>query len=688
MPARDPSALKRLQNELGQQDHLARLLQDIEVYQEELSTQSAQLLEAQHRLEASRDHYADLYDFAPFAYLEVDLSGIIQRLNLTATRLLGVERSRAEGWPLLGFVAEGDRPLFLDHLRRLRRGEDPVITELALKSHNGDLPAQLFTRVQEYSTGPTRFRTAVTDLREIKEAEKRLRMSEQRLAAALEASRSGVFEHSIPVRNGYFCSGRWLEMLRLRPEELPAPEDFARWFDRRIHPDDRRRADRAYAKVLNGKRSGYRIEVRVQRSDGVWIWQRILAKVVDWDESGRASRLVGVTLDITDEKRHTVEIERRVFQLRSLASQLLHVEERERHQLACDLHDDLGQLLAAAKLKVYLLKQSLRLPQADKQFEDLTQILDQADQSMRAVMFRASPPVLHDLGLGPALDWLAREIERQYGLRVAVEVDPDLQPLTSEVRTMIFRSVREVLINVVRHAQTGSARVALAASRGSRRLRVLIEDEGVGFDTKGLRWGGKKSVIGFGLVSVRERIEAIGGSITIESAPGQGTRVEMTVPIPLHVVRPQAAPEAEIHELPPAPDRPGATAPRIRVLLADDHGVARSAIASMLSCEPDIEVVAEAADGEAALELARQYSVDVVVMDVCMPRLNGIEATRRILKEFPYVQVIGLSMHEGEDMAAVMRQAGASAYVTKSGPVEALVSTIRAVYANVGNRQG
>jgi len=150
----------------------------------------------------------------------------------------------------------------------------------------------------------------------------------------------------------------------------------------------------------------------------------------------------------------------------------------------------------------------------------------------------------------------------------------------------------------------------------------------------------------------------------------------------------QETPEAVIHEPPVPLERPGATTPRIRVLLADDHGVARSAIASMLSCEPDIEVVAEAADGVEALERVRQHPVDVVVMDVSMPRLNGIEATRRMLKEFPYVQVIGLSMHEGEDMAAVMRQAGATAYVTKSGPVEALVSTIRAVYASVGSRPG
>src|SRR5262249_1528078 len=163
---------------------------------------------------------------------------------------------------------------------------------------------------------------------------------------------------------------------------------------------------------------------------------------------------------------------------------------------------------------------------------------------------------------------------------VEVEADVELQPLTSEVRTMIFRSVREVLINVVRHAKTGSARVELKAARGRGRLRILIQDDGVGFDPKGLRWSGKKNSRGFGLLSVRERVEAIGGSLSIESAPGRGTRVDMVVPTPMHEVDVQQAPVTEIHELPPPPDRPGATSPRIRVLLADDHGVARGAIAS------------------------------------------------------------------------------------------------------------
>lgn len=115
----------------------------------------------------------------------------------------------------------------------------------------------------------------------------------------------------------------------------------------------------------------------------------------------------------------------------------------------------------------------------------------------------------------------------------------------------------------------------------------------------------------------------------------------------------------------------------IRVLLADDHKMLREGLAGLLGDEPDIQLVGEAEDGKAAIAMAQRLRPDVVLMDVSMPEMDGIEATRRITNELPGIRVIGLSMHERDDMAQAMIQAGAFAYLTKGGPCEMLLDTIR-----------
>lgn len=208
---------------------------------------------------------------------------------------------------------------------------------------------------------------------------------------------------------------------------------------------------------------------------------------------------------------------------------------------------------------------------------------------------------------------------------------------------------------------------------------ITVADRGCGFDPD-VVLSRQGSNGGFGLFSIQQRLAHFGGRLEIESAPDRGTRIVLQTP-------PETAPATvkETVAVTPAtaPSAPGPRQERkrISVLLVDDHAIMRQGLASLLRIEPDIEIVGEAADGRQAVELARRHRPDVVVMDVNMPVMDGIEATRFILAELPQCSVIGLSMHIDHDIAAAMRKAGAVGYLTKGGPSEDLLAAIRSAVA-------
>jgi CheY-like chemotaxis protein len=247
--------------------------------------------------------------------------------------------------------------------------------------------------------------------------------------------------------------------------------------------------------------------------------------------------------------------------------------------------------------------------------------------------------------------------------------------LSSPFQTFLFQAVRELLFNVVKHGETGEAEVTLEAEDGH--LKLCVQDDGKGFELASLKLEGGDSG-GIGLLSLRERVSALGGRLEIESRPGEGSRFMITL-----ALRPDSLSDSVQAPKSAAPSRkpsPAGTEPGdiLRVLLADDHRVMRQGLVSLLTVEPDIEVVAEADNGLDALEKAEELKPDIVVMDVSMPVLDGIEATQRLRALMPEIAVIGLSMFEEGDIERKMLEAGASAYLAKSGPSALLLSAIRA----------
>jgi DNA-binding NarL/FixJ family response regulator/signal transduction histidine kinase len=372
--------------------------------------------------------------------------------------------------------------------------------------------------------------------------------------------------------------------------------------------------------------------------------------------------------------------EQRAEQLRALAAELVQAEQRERRRLAKVLHDHLQQLLVGAKFNVGALKAKVKTKMQQETTRILAETLDEAIKAARSLTAELSPPILHDRGLGPALEWLGRQMHEKHGLTVAVHADDYAEPEAEEIRIFLFEAARELLFNAVKHAGIDHADVRLSRIEGDR-IMLTVADDGAGFDPRRLdAVGGSEG--GFGLFSIRERLGYLGGHMTVDSAPGRGTRFTLVTPLRLAVTIEAGKAAAE----PPAGRADAAVqaeavllsaGPRIRVLLADDHAVMREGMACLLREQPDIEIVGQASDGQEAVDLARQLKPDVVIMDVAMPHLDGLAATRLIMGEMPQVRVIGLSLHEAADMADAMRAAGAAAYLSKAGPADDLLAAIR-----------
>lgn len=202
------------------------------------------------------------------------------------------------------------------------------------------------------------------------------------------------------------------------------------------------------------------------------------------------------------------------------------IEERDRRQIAGELHDRIGHGLAACQMMIQTLQRKNHSPETSALLQKTLDMLEQTIQDARTLTFEISPPVLYELGLEPALEWVAEQMETLHGLRVELKDDGHPKPLSEDARGVLFRAVRELLFNVLKHAKTASASVNLCTIED--RVRITVEDRGQGFDIRSLHANRKHS---FGLFSIRERIEYLGGRFECHSHLNEGTRVVLEMPL-------------------------------------------------------------------------------------------------------------------------------------------------------------
>lgn len=363
--------------------------------------------------------------------------------------------------------------------------------------------------------------------------------------------------------------------------------------------------------------------------------------------------------------------EKRAALLRSLATDLLQAEQRERRRLSQLLHDHLQQLLTACQLRAHLVSTLVENAEAANMVAELEDLLNESVEASRTLAVELSPPVLSH-GLCSAVKWLADQMKTKHRLRVDLEIKEEIEPRSQELSAFLLQAARELLFNAVKHARVREASVCV--TRMGDQIVLQVADCGSGFDPSIIEADAEPPDGGSGLLNIRRRLDLLGGRMEIESSPGEGATFRLYAPMAI-------SPQTDTDERPAAPRAPAAEAAAetatLGVLVVDDHDIVREGLVGMLDDYPDLTVVGEASDGATAISLAEELRPDVIVMDVSMPGINGIEATREISSAHPDIRIVGLSMHEEADVARRMREAGASAYATKGGPWEDLIAAIR-----------
>ncbi|MDI3463727.1 MAG: Chemotaxis protein methyltransferase CheR [Nitrospira sp.] len=364
--------------------------------------------------------------------------------------------------------------------------------------------------------------------------------------------------------------------------------------------------------------------------------------------------------------------------LRAMATELNLAEQRERKRLATELHDHLQQTLVLGRLLTGQGKRAAApVPACLDVMKKIDDIFSEALTYTRTLVADLSPPVLRDHGLTAGLKWLG-EYMRKHQITVAVTVpETDALKLPEDQAVLLFQSVRELLINSSKHAGTREADVRLERYDGQ--LRIEVRDQGVGFDLAAAAAGTPSGGISskFGLFSIQERMRALGGTFEVQSALGQGTTATLSLPLArsteAKVLSAELSGESSALK---SQDSALQQHAEIRVLLVDDHPMMRQGLRSIVTAYDHFEVVGEAGDGAEAVELVQRLEPDVVVMDIDMPKMDGIEATQQIKANQPATVVIGLSVNQSTDTEQRMKEAGASAYLTKESAVDALCHAI------------
>jgi PAS domain S-box-containing protein len=525
-------------------DDMFKLSHELAVHQIELEMQAEELQQAQIELEKSRDKYIELFDFAPLGYFTLNKNNIIIEANLTAAKLLDMERRNLIRSKFTKFIAPESQDIFYSVYRKDFEPGGKRGCEIYMRRKDGTR----FAASLEGVTRPdeeghlTRRLIIVTDITERKRIEDSLSRSEEQFRNIFEKSPIGI---GLCDDNGLLitCNQACLDVFGIT--DINEMRGFQFFKDLNITDDAkailRRREIVKYefsydfkkvkkAKLYKTAKSGI-IQLDIVVSPLFAAGQKIIGYLVHVQDITERKKAQDYVFKARDElevqvKQRTARLERSIKELRLLASRLTLAEEHERRRIAKIFHDTFGQRMSLCSIQLGRL---IRISTSDDFTQRLKEIQDNVKgilSETRQFIFEVSPAVLYDFGLEVALERLAAVFEQKHNILIYYKDDGKSKHLDEDIRVMLFQMTRELLMNVVKHAK--AHRIEVSTIRRGRTIRITVQDDGVGFDKKILKTKGSE---GMGLFSIGERITQVGGSAEVKSKIGGGTVITLAAPL-------------------------------------------------------------------------------------------------------------------------------------------------------------
>ena len=473
---------------------------------------------AHRRTDAQRRHVETalqaVYDAAPVGLSQISLQGRMTMVNPTFCRMLGYSAAELSEMTWEQITSPEDREQEAQLLTRVMAGEEPdyQLNKRYIRKNGSVLWVTMKSAIVRDKLGNTMYRiSASQDISDRKAAEQILRDSEARLRLAMQAGRMFVFDWELSS-DALVRSVECIEMLGIARHQS---RETGATFLERVHPEDRQ-TFAELPRFLRPDNRSYQRTYRVVRPDRTVVWVEERGRG-QFDTAGRLTRIVGVAADIT--ARREEELARRDW-----ASRLVELQEQDRARIARELHDDIVQRLVL--LAVTLERLKLHVPEQlaamKEQLSEAWKYLHETATDLQRVSHELHSARLQHLRLPAALQSLCNDLRKQHSINATFDGPPHM-PLDESTELTLYRISQEALRNVTKHSR--ARRVTLELSRDSSGLRLRIFDDGVGFDS-GRMIQGK----GLGLTSMKERLAVIGGSLSIQSAPGKGTDLEIRIP--------------------------------------------------------------------------------------------------------------------------------------------------------------